>query len=88
MTTNTAKTPAEIFRAMADRVEKNPEEFQGGYVILSPSGSVCSHTFFDPQGDEMAFWAFVSSQVQVSASEATQAEQVKANPYGVLSRQR
>ena len=77
---------ADYFRAMASRIEKNPEEFQGGYVILSPSGTAVSHAFFDPDGNEMGFWAFISSQVQVSASEATQAEQVKANPYGVQPR--
>ncbi|TXH12414.1 MAG: hypothetical protein E6R03_12950 [Hyphomicrobiaceae bacterium] len=64
-------SPADNFIAMAERIRRNdPKEFQGAFLIVSPDGTVQSHAFFDPEGDEMAFWSFVSSVVQVASTEA------------------
>lgn len=62
--------PADHFSAMAERINKNPEEFQGAYVIVTPSGDVLSQSFFDPKGDNIQFWGFLSGAVQVAATEA------------------
>lgn len=82
MTQKQRQPPAEVFRAMAARIEKNPEEFAGAYVIMAPDGRVISHSFFDPMGDPVAFWAFASAQVQVAQVEAQQADEAN-NGYGL-----
>lgn len=62
--------PADVFRAMGGRIDKNPEEFAGAFCIVAPDGSILSHAFFDPTGDVASFWGFVNSAVQVAGAEA------------------
>lgn len=73
----TAKNPAATFRAMAERIDKNPDEFQGCYLIISPNGDILSQAFFDPKGDNVQFWGFLAGAVQIAAVEAQQAEEAK-----------
>lgn len=65
------KSPADLFREMAQRLERNePGEFQGAYLIIPPSGKPVSQAFVDPSGDEVAFWGFVQAQVVTAGTEA------------------
>lgn len=65
--------PAEEFKAMASRIERNdPKEFAGAFMIVSPDGTVLSHAFFNPVGDAPSFWGFVSAAVQTASTEAIQ----------------
>jgi hypothetical protein len=65
--------PSDHFSAMAERIKRNdPKEFAGGYVILSPSGTVVSQMFVNPVGDEAAFWGFIAAAVQTAGAEAVQ----------------
>lgn len=65
--------PASHFTAMAERISRNdPKEFAGGYVIVSPQGTVISQAFINPVGDEAAFWGFIGAAVQTAGVEAVQ----------------
>lgn len=76
-------TPAQIFRALADRIERNdPTEFAGAYLIISPSGSVLSHTFIDPKGDESQFWGHINGAVTIAGAEAVQKEEEAIRMFG------
>lgn len=76
-----SSSPAQAFTDMANRLDKNPGEFAGGYVIISPAGKVISQAFINPEGDESAFWGFVAAQVQVAQTEALQKEEAKMGMF-------
>jgi len=77
-TTVIKKGPAEFFRDMADRIERNtPEEFQGAFLILAPDGTVISASLFDPKPDEGAFWALIGSAVETAVNAFRQKEMLQ-----------
>lgn len=65
--------PEDAFTEMAARISRNdPKEFAGAFMIVSPDGTVLSHSFFNPVGDAPSFWGFVSAAVQTASTEAIQ----------------
>lgn len=71
------KAPDQTFTEMAERILRNPpEEFAGAYVIISPKGTVLSHAFINPTGDESSFWGFINASVQTAGTEAVEREEV------------
>ena len=62
--------PAQPFREMVERIERNLEsEFQGAFVILTPDGVILSSAVFDRVGDPQGFWALL--EVAISKHKET-----------------
>lgn len=66
--------PAEFFRSMADRIDRNkPEEFSGALLVVPPGADKpIEILLINPAQDLAAFWATVSSTIQVAAAEFQQ----------------
>ena len=64
--------PAEVFTEMADRIGKNPTEFQGAYVVVGPDGVVVSNSFFGPKPNIALFWSTVKNHLTLEADAAVQ----------------
>lgn len=66
---------AERFRAMADRIERNPSEFGGACVIIPPStgsggaGEGIEFLLIDSKGDVAQFYGAILTKVQVVMEE-------------------
>lgn len=61
---------AERFRAMADRIERNPSEFGGACVIIPPGGGEgIEFLLIDSKGDIAQFYGAVMTKVQVVMEE-------------------
>lgn len=69
-------TPAEILRAMADRVERNdPEEFAGCLIVIPPEGrdagvepgEPIELLLIDPAQDLGHFWSMVKNQTRIAS---------------------
>jgi hypothetical protein len=61
---------AERFRAMADRIERNPSEFGGACVIIPPGGGEgIEFLLIDAKGDVAQFFGAVMTKVQVVMEE-------------------
>jgi hypothetical protein len=65
--------PATPFIEMAERIAKNPDEFQGAYVVVGPDGIVVSNAFFGPKPNVALFWSTAKNHVSVEADAAAQA---------------
>jgi hypothetical protein len=61
---------ADRFRAMADRIERNPAEF-GGACVIVPPGSVDPIEFLvvDPKGDLAQFYSTIQTKLQLQLEE-------------------
>jgi hypothetical protein len=73
------------FKDMFDRIAKNPEEFQGAYVVVGPDGIVVSNAFFGPKPNVALFWSTAKNHVGVEADTAAQDAERKdqgASTYG------
>lgn len=60
--------PSEIFQKMVERIERNPEEFGGAYVIVPPAlGGDPVANLVIRSGDQAAtavhFWAMLQTEV-------------------------
>jgi hypothetical protein len=61
---------AERFRVMADRIERNPQEFGGACVIIPPGGGEgIEFLLIDAKGDVAQFYGAVTTKVQVVMEE-------------------
>jgi hypothetical protein len=61
---------AEKFRAMADRIDRNPQEFGGACVIIPPGGAdSIEFLLIDSKGDVAQFYGAVMTKVQVVMEE-------------------
>ena len=61
---------AEKFRAMADRIDRNPSEFGGACVIIPPGGGEgIEFLLIDAKGDVAQFYGAVTTKVQVVMEE-------------------
>lgn len=62
---------SEHFRAMADRIERNPEaEFSGAFVVVTASGAEISMLVVDKKKDDASFWGLVQGRVTAEAEVA------------------
>lgn len=63
--------PADLFRAMADRIERNdPEEFSGAILIVPPPSQdnpadPVEILIIDPHHDEGHFWGVCKAKVDI-----------------------
>jgi hypothetical protein len=64
-------TSAELFRVMAERIDRNPSEEFGGAVLIVPpaGGEAIEILLIDPKKDLAAFWGTVQAKVQVAVAE-------------------
>lgn len=83
-----ADNPAELLRAMADRVEKNdPEDFAGCMVIVPPDspdgmgGEPVEILLIDPARDIANFWSTVTAKVRIENDKFV-AQQQNVPPLG------
>ena len=61
---------AEKFRAMADRIDRNPSEFGGACVIIPPGGGEgIEFLLIDAKGDIAQFFGAILTKVQVVMEE-------------------
>lgn len=67
--------PAELLRAMADRIDRNAEdEFAGCIVVIPPptpdgrSGETLEIVMIDPQRDPANFWTMAAWKLDVAVS--------------------
>jgi len=65
------KTPADLFRDMAERIEKNaPAEFAGALLVVPPDGvEPIEILLVNPKRDLAFFWASVGGAVTTAARE-------------------
>lgn len=63
---------AAAFTEMAARIAKNPEEFQGAYVVVGPDGIIVSNAFFGPKANIALFWSTTKNHVGAEADSAAQ----------------
>jgi hypothetical protein len=63
--------PANLFRMMASRIERNAdEEFGGAVLIVPPSGAAAIEILLiDPRRDAASFWGAVQGKVAVAVAE-------------------
>lgn len=78
--------PAELFRAMADRIGRNdPAEFAGAILIVPPDsadgrgGEAIELLLIDPKRDLANFWSTAKSKAAIAADEFVAQQQ---HPYG------
>jgi hypothetical protein len=61
---------AERFRAMANRIERNPSEFGGACVIIPPGGGEgIEFLLIDAKGDVAQYYGTILTKVQVVMEE-------------------
>ena len=73
---------SDIFRQMAERIERNAEaEFGGAVVIVPLVGEPVSMVLFGPKGDTTAFWALIRSKVEIATNEHLENEQKKPGAW-------
>lgn len=60
---------AERFRAMADRIERNPSEFGGACVIIPPTGDGIEFLLIDVKGDMAQFYSAIQTKIQIALKE-------------------
>ncbi len=85
MSTATPIKAADLFRAMADRIDKNPDEFQGAYLCVGPDAVVISNSFFGATSNIPVFWGTAKNHIGLEADDAARkADQNSqtANAYG------
>ena len=67
---------AERFRAMADRIERNPHEFGGACVIIPPGESVgIEFLLIDVMGDMAQFYSTIQTKIQIVLKEMEDQQQ-------------
>lgn len=72
---------AELFRAMAERIERNSAaEFSGALLIVPPGGEPIEYLAVNPRPDAAAFWGAVQAFVQRALAEI---EERQRTPFGV-----
>ena len=66
--------PADLFRAMADRIERNdPEEFGGAILLVPPPSQEGRDVepvvilLVDPNQDQRHFWATAKTESEIAA---------------------
>jgi hypothetical protein len=66
-------SPAELLRAMADRIERNSEsEFAGCFVVIPPQtpdgrgGDTVEMLLIDPTGDAANFWSTAGNKLDTA----------------------
>ena len=58
------------FRAMADRIERNPSEFGGAVVIVPPGGGdPIEFLLVDPKSDLGQFFGTLKAKIELQLSE-------------------
>ena len=61
------QNPADIFRAWADRIEKNaPEDFSGAFLIIPPTGEPICGLLIDQAPDVNTFFAVTKSKIDAA----------------------
>ena len=61
---------AERFRAMADRIERNPFEFGGACVVIPPGGGEgIEFLLIDAKGDTAQFYSAIQTKIQIALKE-------------------
>jgi hypothetical protein len=86
---DTVTTPADVFRAMAARIDRNdPAEFAGAILIVPPpssdgrGGDPIEILLIDPHRDLANFWSTVKSKAQIGADEFVALQQSPPMGWG------
>jgi len=67
---------AERFKAMADRIERNPQEFGGAVVIVPPGGGEpIEFLLIDAKGDLGQFLGTIKTKIEVYLEELRSTQQ-------------
>jgi hypothetical protein len=67
---------AERFRVMAERIERNPQEFGGACVIVPPGGTEpIEFLLIDAKGDVAQFYGTIKSKLEIQLEELRAAQQ-------------
>jgi len=67
---------AERFKAMADRIERNPQEFGGAVVIVPPGGGEpIEFLLIDAKGDVGQFFGSIKAKLEVYLEELRSVQQ-------------
>ena len=77
--------PASFFRAMAARIDKNPEEFGGAYCVVGPDGVVITNALFSTTKSVPTFWGMAKTHISLEADTAVQnsmTQNATAQTYG------
>jgi len=82
----TGAEAAALFKAMADRISKNPDEFQGAYLVVGPDGITVTNALFGPKPNIGLFWATAANHVKVEADAAASAADQANKNAGVYGR--
>ena len=82
-------TPADLFREMAARIERNaPEEFAGAIMLVPPpsndgrNGAPVEILLIDPNQDPRHFWATAKSESEIAAGAFLAEQQIPMPGYG------
>lgn len=62
--------PSDLFREMASRIDLNPSEFQGAYLVVGPDGIIIQNAFFGPSSNIAVFWGTAKNHIGLEADEA------------------
>lgn len=87
MTEPVKPSPSSIFRAMADRIDLNPADFAGAYVVVGPDGTIIQNALFSPPGTSstQVFWGLTKNHIVIEsdlAAEKAAQGTAAANAYG------
>jgi len=75
-------TPSELFRAWADRIDKNaPEDFSGAFLIIPPSGEPICGLLIDQAPDINTFYALAQNKIS-AAIDVLNDQQLRAKRGG------
>lgn len=68
--------PAELFREIADKIERNkPEDFGGAFMVVSPDGDTISGMLVGDT-DLVTFWSLIKAKIDIAINTASDKQKV------------
>jgi hypothetical protein len=65
---------AEIFKRMAERIERNKEAFGGAFLMIGPDGKVVETLVISDEPNMAQFWGLAKIRIEVAQSEVAMSE--------------